>query len=188
MRSLAPAAAAALSGAKVCAAILVEMDLTDPLFLNTSSLDLVLDGNTYFGTGVLGQIDAIAETSAEIPQISFTLAGADPTMISLALAEPVQGKAVRIKLAFFDATTGAVLDVSLRYSGVIDTMSISDGRDSALIRVTSESVLLDLLRPKGIYYNDLDQQTLYPGDLALQYVNDQVEQRIVWPTADFYKR
>jgi hypothetical protein len=188
MRSLSPAAAAALSGQAVLIAILVEMDLTEPLNLNTSSLDLTIGDVTYFGTGALGQVEAIRETSAEIPQIAFTLAGADPTMLSLALQEPVQGKAVRIKLAIFDATTGALLDTRLRYSGFLDTMSIQDGREAASIRVTSESVLLDLLRPTGIYYNDLDQQTLFPGDLAFQYVNDQVEQRIVWPTAAFFKK
>jgi hypothetical protein len=100
----------------------------------------------------------------------------------------VQGKAVRIKLAIFDPTTGAVLDTRLRYSGYLDTMSIEDGRDTAVIKVTSESVLLDLLRPTGLYYNDLDQQTLAPGDLAFQYVNDQVEQRIIWPTAAWFQK
>lgn len=188
MRSLAPGAVSALMGQHVCMACLVEMDLTEPLFLNTSSLDLVIDGSTYFGTGALGQIDAIQETSAEIPQVGFTLAAADPTMIALALAEPVQGKAVRIKLAIFDSSSGALLDVQTRYSGILDTMSISDGRDQAVIRVSSESVLLDLLRPKGIFYNDLDQQALVPGDLAFQYVNDQVDQVIVWPSAAFFRQ
>jgi len=188
MRSLSPAAAAALAGHTVVIAILIEMDLTEPLRLNTSSHDLVIGGLTYFGTGALGQIDAITETSSEIPQIGFTLAAADPTMISLALQEPVQGKAVRIKLALFDSTTGTLLDVRLRYSGYLDTMSIQDGRDTAVIKVTSESALLDLLRPKGLYFNDLDQQSLAPGDLAFQYVNDQVDQKIVWPTAHFFQK
>jgi hypothetical protein len=85
MRSLSPAAAVVLAGSVVPMAILVEMDLTEPLNLNTSSLDLTIGGVTYYGTGALGQIDEIKETSAEIPQTGFTLAGADPTMISLAL-------------------------------------------------------------------------------------------------------
>jgi hypothetical protein len=188
MRTLSPPAAAAMSAQAVLIAILVEMDLTEPLNLNTSSLDLEVGGVTYFGTGALGQIDAIRETSAEIPQVGFTLAGADPTMISLALQEPVQGKAVRIKLAIFDSATGALLDSVLRYSGFLDTMSIEDGRDSAVIKVTSESVLLDLLKARGLFYNDLDQQSLAPGDLAFQYVNDQIEQKICWPTAKFFQK
>lgn len=188
MRSLAPGAVSALMGQHVCIACLVEMDLTEPLNLNTSDLDLMIDGTDYFGTGALGQIDAVQETSAEIPQISFSLAAADPTMIALALAEPVQGKAVRIKIAIFDPASGALLDVQLRYSGVLDTMAIVDGRDAATIKVTSESALLDLLRPKGIYYNDLDQQALHPGDTAFEFVNDQVEKKTPWPTSAFFQK
>lgn len=186
MRTLSAPAAAALFGAVVCLAILVEMDLTEPLNLNSSSLDLVIGGITYKGTGGLGQIDAITETSAELPKIGFTLSGVEPTLISLALQEPVQGKAVRIKIALFDSTTGALLDSRLRYAGYLDTMAISDGRDAATITVTSESATLDLLRPTGLYYNDDDQQALHPGDLSMQYVNDQVDQKIVWPASHYF--
>lgn len=188
MRSLSTAAAAALAGAVVPIAILVEMDLTEPLFLNTSSLDLVIGGVTYYGAKGLGQIGSIQETTAELPKITFELAGVQPTMISLALQEPVQGKAVRIKMAVFDPTTGALLDVRLRYAGWLDVMSIADGKDAAAISVSSESATLDLLRPSGIYYSDSDQQSLVPGDLAFQYVNDQVEQKIVWPSASFFRK
>lgn len=188
MRSLATAAATALAGSVVSVAILVEMDLTVPLYLNTSSLPLVIGGATYLGLGTLGQIDAITESSGQLPKIRFTLSGVTPTLISLALQEPVQGKAVRIKLAVFDSATGALLDTRLRYSGYLDVMSITDDRSAATISVTSESSTLDLLRPRGTYYSDSDQQALMAGDLALQFVNDQVEQRIVWPAASFFKK
>lgn len=186
MRSLSPTAAAALSGSVLLVAILVEMDLEEQLCLNTSSMDLTINGTTYLGAGGLGQIDAIKQAGTDLPQIKFSLAGVQASALALALEEPVQGKAVRIKLAIFDATTGALLDVRLRYAGYLDVMSISDGKDSATISVTSESSMLDLLRPKGLYYSDADQQALFPGDLAFQYVNDQVEAKIAWPSASFF--
>lgn len=188
MRTISTAGAAALAGAVVCVAILVEMDLTEPLRLNTSSLDLVIGGVTYSGTGGLGQIDAIKESSGDLPRVSFTMAGVQPTSIALALGEPVQGKAVRIKCALFDSTTGALIDVRLRYSGYLDVMAVTDAPDSAAITVSSESAMLDLLRPAGIYFNDSDQQALFPGDLAFQFVNDQVEQKTVWPAAAFFAK
>lgn len=188
MRSLSTAAAAVLASGVVPIAILVEMDLTEPLRLNTSSMNLDIGGVTYFGTGGLGQIDAIQETSGALPKIGFTLAGVTPTLISLALQEPVQGKAVRIKVAIFDPSTGALLDTRLRYAGYLDVMTISDDRSASTIGVSSESVTLDLLRPSGIYYNDNDQQALHTGDLAFQFVNDQVEQKIVWPSAAFFHK
>jgi hypothetical protein len=188
MRTLSTAGAAALQGAVVCMAVLVEMDLTAPLNLNTSSLSLTIAGITYSGVGGLGRIDAITESSGDLPRVNFSIAGVQPTSISLALSEPVQGKAVRIKMALFDSTTGALIDVRQRYAGYIDVMSISDGKDTATISVSSESALLDLLRPSGIYYNDADQQALNPGDLAFQYVNDQVDQKLAWPSAAFFQK
>lgn len=187
MRSLASGAVTALNSSNPAIALLVEMDLTSPLFLNSSRMTLTIGGNDYLGLGPLGQIDAIRETSSEFPKITFRLNGVPPSMVSLMLTEPVQGKAVRVKLAIFDRSTGAVLDSSLRFSGSLDVMSMADGTDSATISVSAESVTLDLLRPSGIYLNNDDQQALHPGDLAFQYVNDQVDQKIVWPAASFWK-
>jgi hypothetical protein len=188
MRTVSTAAAAVLAGSVVPVAYLVEMDLTAPLNLNSSGLDLVVNGVTYDGLGGLGQIDAITEQGANMPQIRLTLAGVQSTDIALALSEPVQGKAVRIKQAVFDPSTGAVLDVTMRYAGYLDVMTISDGVPTATIAVSSESALLDLLRPSGIYFNDSDQQALSPGDLAFQYVNDQSDEKIVWPAWSFWKK
>jgi hypothetical protein len=188
MRSLTTGGAAALNGQVVAAAILVEMDLTQQLLLNTSSLSLSIGGLTYSGVGGLGQIDAITENTGDFPKVRFTIAGVQPTSIALALTEPVQGKAVRIKTALFDSSTGALVDVRVRYAGYLDVMSITDGQDSAVISVTSESAMLDFLRTSATYYNDADQQSLSAGDLAFQYVNDQVESKIVWPAASFFKR
>lgn len=188
MRTLNTAGVAALSASVVCAAILVEMDLTQPLNLNTSSLSLTINGITYSGVGGLGQIDAITESAGDLPRLNFTMAGVQPTSIALALTEPVQGSAVRVKIALFNSATGALIDVRQRYAGYLDVMSLSDGGSSATIGVSSESAMLDLLRPAGLYYNDIDQQALNPGDQAFQYVNDQVDQKIVWPSAAFFKK
>jgi hypothetical protein len=188
MRTLTSAGAMAIKAPVVCLAALVEMDLTAPLNLNTSSLTLTIAGTTYSGVGGLGTIDNITESSGNLPRLNFTMAGVQPTDIALSLSEPVQGKAVRIKVALFDSSTGALIDVRQRYAGYLDVMSISDGKASATISVSSESAMLDLLRPSGIYYNDIDQQTLQPTDHAFQYVNDQVDQKITWPSANFFKK
>lgn len=188
MRTLSTAAAAALSNGVVLMAILVEMDLTEPLCLNTSSLNLVIGGVTYFGTAGLGTIEPITESGSDLTQLSFTMAGVQPTSLALALEEPVRGKAVRMKLAIFNATTGALIDTSLRYAGTLDTMSIADARDSSQITVTSEAAELSLLRPAGIYFNDSDQQALHPGDPSLQYVNDQSDEEIVWPASTYFAK
>ena len=185
MRSLSAAEITALQSGNVPLAILVEMALSTPLNLNTSSLDLNIGGTTYYGTRGLGTIDAVQETPAEVKQLRFTMSGVPTASIALALTEPVQGKLVTLKLAIFDPATYQVLGSHTRWAGRMDVMSISDGGGSATLTVTAEHAGIDLTRPGVSLYTDLEQQRLYPGDLFLQYLNDQVEQRIVWPAASW---
>lgn len=185
MRALSPAATAALSRSPLPLALLVELELTLPLYLNTASLDLTLGGTTYYGTRGLGKIEAIAESPAEIKPLRFELSGVPGESIALALAEPVQGKPVRIKLALFDPDTYALLDVSLRWAGRLDVMTITDGDGTATITVQAEHAGIDLVRPQTSLYSNAEQQRLHPGDPSFQYIAEQADMKIVWPSAAY---
>ena len=183
MRTLTAPALAALSGNPLPLAILVEMDLSSPLNLNTSSLNLVIGGITYTGIGGLGKIDAVSESPAEVKQLKFELSGVPSTSIALALGEPVQGKAVRIKLAIFDPVTYLILDTRLRWAGLLDVMSIDEGNGTAVLSVTAEHSGMDLQRPVTSLYSNAEQLRLHPGDTSFQFNVFQVDARIVWPNA-----
>jgi hypothetical protein len=188
MRTLSSAAQTALQSRSIPLAILVEMDLASgTLYLNTSSLSLVYGGNTYTGTGGLGKIDTIQDTPAEIKQLQFELSGVPTTSIALVLTEPVQGKPVSIKLAIFDPSTYQIIEADTIWSGFLDVMSISDG-PTATIQVTAEHAGIDLIRPSGSLYSHAEQQRLAPGDNGLQFMVDQLDWRIVWPAASFYRK
>lgn len=188
MRTLSTAALAALQGQSLPLAILVEMALSTPLNLNTSGLDLTISGTTYYGTKGLGSIEAVQETPAEVRQLKFTLSGVPSTSVALVLTEPVQGKLVTLKLCVFDPATYAVLDVRTRWAGRLDVMSIDDGGATSTVTVTAEHAGIDLTRPGSSAYTNNEQQRLHAGDLALQYLSDQVEQRIVWPAASWGRK
>jgi hypothetical protein len=188
MRTLSTPALNALEGASLPICLLVEMDLTAPLYLNSAGIDLTLNGATYLGTKGLGRVEAIRETPAEVAQLKFEISGVPSASLALALAEPVQGKAVRVKRAIFDPATYQVLDIRQRWAGTLDVMAISDGADSATITVTAEHAGIDLLRPVTSLYTHAEQQRLAPGDLAFQYVSDQADQRVVWPAASWGRR
>lgn len=185
MRILSAPALAALAMSPIPLALLVEMDLSSSLNLNTSSLNLTIGTTTYLGTAGLGKIDAMDETPAEVKQLRFEMSGVPSGEIALALGEPVQGKAVRIKLAIFDPVTYQVLDTRLRWAGILDVMEISDGPQSATLSVTAEHAGIDLQRPFTSLYSNAEQQRLNPGDLAFQFNADQVDMRIIWPDATF---
>lgn len=188
MRTLSAAALAALASNPVPLCLLVEMDLTAPLFLNTSSLDLTISANTYYGTGGLGKIESVQESPAEIKPLMFELSGVPSASIALALTEPVRGKAVRIKIALFDPATYAVIEARLRWSGVLDVMSISDGVPTAVLQVSAEHSAIDLLRPVTSLYSDAEQRRLYSADPSLQFIADQVDMKIVWPAAEWFRK
>ena len=188
MRVLTTAALAALQSRSLPLAILVEMSLSIPLNLNTTSLDLTIGSTTYYGTKGLGSIDSVQETSAEVRGLKFTLSGIPSTQIALALTEPVQGKLVTVKLCIFDPNTFKVLDSRTRWAGKLDVFAIDDGGATSTISATAEHAGIDLTRPGASLYTNIEQQRLHPGDYALQFMNDQVEQRIVWPSAEWGKQ
>lgn len=189
MRTLSAQALAALAAPMVPLAVLVEMDLASGnLWLNTASVDLTLSGNTYYGTKGLGSIEAMLDTPAEARGLAFELSGVPSTQIALALTEAVQGRAVRVRLAIFDPATYQVLAVDTRWTGLLDTMTISDTQPTASLRVTAEHAGIDLFRPFNSTYSDAEQQRLASGDTFFQYLTDQVDMRVVWPAAAFFRQ
>jgi hypothetical protein len=189
MRTLSAPALAALQRNPLPIAVLVEMDLASgALNLNTSSLTLTLGGTTYLGTGGLGKIDTVQDTPAEVRALSFELSGVAPSSVALVLTEPVQGKAVRLKVAIFDPDTYQIIEAEMRWAGILDTLAIDDGKPAATIKVSAEHAGIDLIRPSGSLYSDAEQQRLHPGDPGMQFMADQVDIRIVWPSAAFYKQ
>ena len=188
MRTVSSPAAAVLASGVVPMALLIEMDLTSPLNLNTSNINLVVSGTTYAGVGEFSSIAPLADTPAEVRGLTFQISGVPSDRISLALSEPVQGKAVRIKTVILDPTTYTVLDTRLRWAGLLDVMTISESGGTAVISVSAEYAGIDLSRAATSLYSDPEQQRLNPGDLFLQFMADQVSQRIIWPSVEFFKK
>ena len=189
MRGITVAAAAALEQPTLPMALLIDMALTSPLRVCTGGWSLVWSGNTYTPVNSLGTVDAVRETTGGQPEaLRFSLSGVPSSMVALALAEPVQGKAVSVYVAIFDPATYQILDAALEWAGTLDTMALSESGGTASITVTAEHAGIDLLRAVPVRYTDTDQQRLYPGDLGFQYVTDQADQTLVWPAASFFRQ
>lgn len=183
MRTLSAPEIAALQRNPVPLAVLVEMDLSSPLNLNTASLDLTIGAVTYYGTRGLGKIDAMQDTPSEIRPLTFELTGVPTASIAAVLTEPVRGKAARIKLAIFDPDTYQILGAHVRWAGLLDVRTIDDGAGTATIKVTAEHAAVDLLRSAPTLYSDSEQRRLYSGDPSLQFMADQADMRIIWPAS-----
>lgn len=188
MRTLSSAEQAALLANPVPMVVLVELYLTSTIYLCTAGIDLVVGGVTYLGTRGLGKIDTVADSPAEIKPLSFEMSGVPSTQVALALSEPVRGKAIIVKSLLLDPATYQPLTPRVRWQGVGDVMLLREQGGTATIQVQAEHCAADLLRGTPSYWSDAEQRRLYPGDPSLQYMADQVEQKIVWPAASYYKR
>jgi hypothetical protein len=188
MRAISGAAATALTQPTVPMALLVDMMLTSPLRVCTGGWTLTWNGYTYTAVGGLGSVEPVQENLGAPAALRFTLSGVPSSMVSLVLAEPVQGKLVNVYVAIFDPATYQILDAALEWTGKLDTMTLGEDGGTAVVTVTAEHAGLDLLRTVTTRYTDADQQRLYTGDLGFQYVTDQADQVLVWPAASFFRR
>lgn len=190
MRTLTSAEQTVLYGGNAKLALMIEMDLDSaPLYLITTGSNVTYNGRTYVGTRGVGSIDAIEEVPSEIKPIRFAMPGVASADVSLVLSEPAQGKAARIKVAALDPTNpgSPVIATQQKWAGMLDVMVLDDDGVTATVQVTAEHAAIDLVRPVMSLYSNAEQQRLFPGDLFFQYLADQVERKIVWPSLGWFK-
>ena len=148
----------------------------------TTSAMGTLPAATWIGTGTLGTVSAVEETTdLSAAGVTFALSGIDSTLLSIALGEHYQGRRAEMWLGFFDANWALIADPPKVFSGFMDTMVIEDGGATATIRVNAESRLVDLERaanPK--FYTDQDQKALFAGDRGLEFVEKLQNAEIFW--------
>lgn len=160
--------------------------------INSSNLDLEWAGVIYKGAYGLGTVSPISDSPGEIKGITLELISADSSSLSLALdaADEVQGAPAIIRTALIEQTPAGyvVHDAPIDFSGLCDRMSIAEDGESCAVSVSVESVAVDLLRGNASTYSDADQQALYPGGRAFEYVVSQADKPVVWPSREWYFR
>ncbi len=187
MRVISSAGLTAIANDRVSMALLVELQLTEPVLANSSSLDLVIDGRTYLGTHGLGQVGAVEARPGEMPRLQLSMSGVPSDKISLALTEDTYRRDAILSLALF-TTAGVLTDVLPLFRGSCDQLTFVNGPDGAVLTVTVESGATNLLRPSGVLYTDAAQRRIDATDRACQYVTPNVEKRIVFPAASFFRK
>jgi hypothetical protein len=143
--------------------------------------NLALNGETFVGAGALIAISEYEETAAlDAKGLTFTLSGIESSILSLALAEPYQGRICNLYLAAMDDAGVLVSPSYLLFSGLMDTMSIEEAGETCTVSVTAESRMVILTRAKERRYTNEDQKAQYPDDRGLEYVAGMADKQIVW--------
>lgn len=181
MRTTTGAIDTALAGGNVPLILFVEMDFPSGfLRVNNSGQNFDWGGYTWIGVGALGSIDQITEASDLSAQgLGFSISGVPTEYISTALGQKYQGRSCKVWFAPLDSNHQVIADPIGSFNYRMDTMDIELGQ-TATIRVSAESRLVDWERNNVSRYTDEEQQRLYPGDLGLQFVPQMAEKEIRW--------
>ena len=142
---------------------------------------LTVGGNTYTGTGRLGQVSAAEEDSelARTP-VTLTLAGLPTDLLAVVLGEDFGGRRATLSLGYLDPVTmQLVADPFVLYRGRMDTVSVEQG-DTLSISVAVESRFAAWDRPKERRFNDADQQGRHPGDRFFEFAEQATEKELQW--------
>lgn len=144
--------------------------------------DLSFGGDTYTGAGDLLTFSRIEESDdLKAVGLTGTLSGIPSSLIAIALAEDYMGRAVTVWFGALDSAGALVTSPFKVFAGLIDTMPVEDGGETATIQVTAENRLARLEESRARRYTPEDQAIDYPDDKGLDFVvalNDGRE--IVW--------
>ena len=158
---------------------------TSYLYLWNGIGNLTHDSKTYIGAGNLLSISSIAENvELKAAGVTVVLSGISDPLLSKAQTEDYQGRELTIRLGGFDSSGNVIADPIIVFSGFMDTMTISDGGDTATIAVTVENRLVEFEKTRVRRYTDNDQRILHPTDKGLEFVSQIQEKEIVWGDSD----
>lgn len=176
-----------------------------PLYFWTGYGELALEGKTYLGVGNLVNISAVEETTEiEAKGAVVTMTGIPSSFLSLALAEPYQGRECKIYFGLWiknnfitteatDTITAEnlfefVTENDTRYlaeifSGELDQMNISEEGSTSTIAVTAENIMIKLERPVVLRFTNEDQKSRFPADKGLEFVAGLQDKEVFWGKA-----
>ena len=158
------------------------------VYLHNSIGTYTFGGNDYLGVGDLGAISPLEEGADISPyQITLSLSGLDSTIAGAALTEDYYMHAVTVLLGVLNADDALLAAPTVVFEGFMDQMNISVGADGGdVITLTAESELARFDKASNIKYTDIQLQSEFSGDLALEFMPDIEGAKIRWgdPTSD----
>lgn len=163
---------------------LVEMQFSSGIvYFWTGRGDLVVDGVTYTGTGTLGKISAIEETTELRPvTVELALSAVPSEVLTIANGEDWQGRDVIIKYGALQQSGNlyTLLDDPFQiFKGTMDVMTLVDGQESSIV-VSAESKQIDLERSNPRRYTAEDQRNAFTDDAGCDAVAALQQKEIRW--------
>ena len=170
----------ALAAATVYPVLLVELAWpTGTVRCWSGYHDLSWGGHTWTGTGHLGSVSDIQESSVlEQNGVQLILSGIPSSVIANALENNAQGQPAKIYFGVLNGS-GFTVDPYLVFDGLIDVATIQDDGTTATVTIQLEKELYDD-RSAARRYTHEDLQLDYAGDMGLEYVAALANRQFTW--------
>ena len=141
----------------------------------------VWGGFAWQGIGALGAIGPIEESLDLSPYaVSMGLTVFEPALLAEAVAEEIYNKPATVYIGLLDDNGQLVADPQERWGGGMDHTTIRLGGGDDHIELLCESEFKFLDRANGSLFTDEDQQRLYPGDLAFEFLDQMIDIKLAW--------
>jgi len=148
--------------------------------LCTSSEDILIDGETFTGSGDFLSIGMIEEThELRNSGVAITLNGLNTSFVTYALVTDYQNRFLTIRMGLYSTLNNAfnnqVLYASgelppIIFKGRMEVMKITDTGDSCALTVSVQNKLADFERKNESRYTDENQKNRHPADFSLEHV------------------
>jgi hypothetical protein len=164
----------------------IQLDGGD-LSFNTSLTNYTYNSKSFIGTGNLGQVGSIKESSNLDPdRCQITLSGIDTVLLAAILAENYVNRPAFVYIALLDDSNQIIGEPFVHFPGVVGALAVSYG-STAVINIELNDSLVLWARPKIKRYTNQQQQSKHPGDKGLEFVEQIADKDVIWPTAEYLR-
>jgi hypothetical protein len=173
-----------IASANICLALFVQIQfVSTTLYLWTGYGNLTWNGHTWTGTGTLGKVGQMPETSQLQAQgCSLSLSGIPSAILASCLSDVALNRTATIQMAFLDIN-GTVLDVVTSFGGRVDSCIVEEDGATSTITLGVENELITLQKAREMRYTPESQKFLYPTDTGFDAVAALQELNVVWGKA-----
>ena len=141
------------------------------------------DNNTYLGAGELLSISSIEETKElQSTNLTISISGLSEDVLGAVTSENMQNRFITLRMFFFHPETMDEINNVILFKGRIDGITILDGNTFSIV-FSCENKLIDLTRPRNLFYTPETQQFLHTNDQGLDFVPQIQEQQLFWGNA-----
>jgi hypothetical protein len=182
MKTLAPAALAALEAGTAIVSGAVEIACDPPVRIWGGHHPLVLDGRTFDPVGDRGLVQVAGGALGDAAQnITLRLSGIDPETAALLDAAEVSGAPATLWRLIFDQTGNTLLDGDIWARGRLDTLERDEEiGGTATITAQLETAAKGLGRRGARMRSDADQRLIDPADGFFKNVSYAGEKTLYW--------